>query len=399
MENLTKEQEKLFNKFVKSVGNEMSIKQMEQIIDLIENNKTNELLNNIANIKAAYNENDGQMSVLEMVSDIKKSQGDINTIYNKIFDTKDGDTPKSNALAKIQEAKDYATKIESDYRRFYNQKDSQGNIIDEGIVSKLEQACNNIENNKDKIKRFEEFYERVFTNIEADENGNGGRLSLEKYLDTKQKEIELLIKNKTQDLENCLNNYTDKFEKLHKDKNDEIDKLLPGATSAGLSEAYKDENKDHQDNIALWNRIFVISILTFIVIFVLYFYFSFSENFTYISFLKTLPFWVFSGFFTYYSTKQIAEYKRLASEYAYKQRLNQTYKGYETQIKETNNEELKNKLLKIMLDSAEYNPSMTLDKKKGEIPSLNAMEKLIDMLPAETLRKIKDYIEKKLSSG
>lgn len=89
----------------------------------------------------------------------------------------------------------------------------------------------------------------------------------------------------------------------------------------------------------------------------------------------------------------------MASEYAYKQRLNQTYKGYETQIKETNNEELKNKLLKIMLDSAEYNPSMTLDKKKGEIPSLNAMEKLIDMLPAETLRKIKDYIEKKLSSG
>lgn len=69
MENLTKEQEKLFNKFVKSVGNEMSIKQMEQIIDLIENNKTNELLNNIANIKAAYNGNDGQMSVLEMVSD------------------------------------------------------------------------------------------------------------------------------------------------------------------------------------------------------------------------------------------------------------------------------------------------------------------------------------------
>lgn len=159
-------------------------------------------------------------------------------------------------MAKIQEAKDYATKIESDYRRFYNQKDSQGNIIDEGIVSKLEQACNTIENNKDKIKRFEEFYERVFTNIEADENGNGGRLSLEKYLDTKQKEIELLIKNKTQDLENCLNNYTDKFEKLHKDKNDEIDKLLPGATSAGLSEAYKDENKDHQDNIALWNRYF-----------------------------------------------------------------------------------------------------------------------------------------------
>ncbi|ECP8609251.1 hypothetical protein HWF32_001748, partial [Campylobacter jejuni] len=112
-------------------------------------------------------------------------------------------------------------------------------------------------------------------------------------------------------------------------------------------------------------------------------------------FFRAFPFLFFSGFFTYYSTKQIAEYKRMASEYAYKQRLNQTYKGYETQIKETNNEELKNQLLKIMLDSAENNPSKILDK-KGEIPSLSVIEKMLDILPFDTLKRIQDKIKAKI---
>lgn len=112
-----------------------------------------------------------------------------------------------------------------------------------------------------------------------------------------------------------------------------------------------------------------------------------------------MPFLIFSGFFTYYSTKQIAEHKRIASEYAYKQRLNQTYKGYEIQIKKTNNDALKNQLLKIILDSAEYNPSITLDKEKGETPSLSFIEKLIDRLPVDKLEKIKNYIESKLTKS
>lgn len=399
MENLTKEQKKLFYKFIKNIKDENSLKQLEQFLDLIENNAIQNSLNDIAEFNFVYkgNGNNEEMSIKEMVEDIKISQKDIDEIYWKIFDVRsegENEKNKSSALIEIEKAKEYANKMKNDYMKFYDQEDSQGNVT-EGIISKLEQACDDIEENKDKIEEFEEFYNKIFIGVEADENGKDGKLSLEKYLDEKRTEINNLISNKKQELENCLKGYKDKFENLYKEKNDKIDELLPGATSKGLAEAYKDEKEDMQENIKKWNGVFIGSIVLFITLFVIYFIISLNKDFTFASFFRAFPFLFFSGFFTYYSTKQIAEYKRIASEYAYKQRLNQTYKGYETQIKEANNEELKNQLLRIMLDSAENNPSKILDK-KGEIPSLSVIEKMLDILPFDTLKRIQDKIKAKI---
>lgn len=399
MENLTKEQKKLFYKFIKNIKDENSLKQLEQFLDLIENNAIQNSLKDIAEFNSVYkgNGNNEEMSVKEMIEDIEISQKNIDEIYWKIFDIKangENEKNKSSALIEIEKAKEYANKMQNDYMKFYDKKDSQGNIT-EGVISKLKQACNDIETNKDKIEKFEKFYNEIFVGIKADENGKGGKLSLKDRLNEQKTEINNLISSKKQELENCLNDYKDKFENLYKEKNDKIDELLPGATSAGLAEAYKDEREVAQTNIKTWNIIFGVSIFVFIIVFGIYFCFSFEENFTYINFLRALPFLFFSGFFTYYSTKQIAEYKRIASEYAYKQRLNQTYKGYETQIKETENKELKNQLLKIMLDSAENNPSKILDK-KGEIPSLSVIEKMLDILPFNTLKRLQDKIKAKI---
>ncbi|MFH5330620.1 hypothetical protein ACHIUN_07670 [Campylobacter coli] len=395
MENLTKEQKKLFYKFIKNIKDENSLKQLEQFLDLIENNAIQNSLKDIAEFNSAYkgNGNNEEMSIKDMIEDIKIGQKDIDEIYWKIFDIQSDNKNESSALIEIEKAKEYADRIKSDYEKFYDQN-AQGNVA-KGIISKLEQACGDIEENKDKIKEFEEFYNKIFIGVEADENGKNGKLSLEKYLDEKRTEINNLISSKKQELGNCLNDYKDKFENLYKEKNDKIDELLPGATSKGLAEAYKDEKEDMQENIKKWNGIFIGSIVLFITLFVIYFIISLNKDFTFASFFRAFPFLFFSGFFTYYSTKQIAEYKRIASEYAYKQRLNQTYKGYETQIKEANNEELKNQLLRIMLDSAENNPSKILDK-KGEIPSLSVIEKMLDILPFDTLKRIQDKIKAKI---
>ncbi|HEG2612397.1 TPA: hypothetical protein SCV06_001306 [Campylobacter jejuni] len=395
MENLTKEQKKLFYKFIKNIKDENSLKQLEQFLDLIENNAIQNSLKDIAEFNSVYkgNGNNEEMSIKDMIEDIKIGQKDIDEIYWKIFDIQSDNKNESSALIEIEKAKEYANKMQNDYMKFYDQ-DHQGNIT-EGIISKLKQACNDIETNKDKIKKFEEFYNEIFVGIKADENGKGGKLSLKDRLNEQKTEINNLISSKKQELENCLNDYKDKFENLYKEKNDKIDELLPGATSKGLAEAYKDEKEDMQENIKKWNGIFIGSIVLFITLFVIYFIISLNKDFTFASFFRAFPFLFFSGFFTYYSTKQIAEYKRMASEYAYKQRLNQTYKGYETQIKETNNEELKNQLLKIMLDSAENNPSKILDK-KGEIPSLSLIEKMLDILPFNTLKRLQDKIKAKI---
>ncbi|EKF8994373.1 hypothetical protein O1A26_001935 [Campylobacter jejuni] len=52
MENLTKEQKKLFYKFIKNIKDENSLKQLEQFLDLIENNAIQNSLKDI--IKPLY---------------------------------------------------------------------------------------------------------------------------------------------------------------------------------------------------------------------------------------------------------------------------------------------------------------------------------------------------------
>ncbi|EDG4749546.1 hypothetical protein GCY89_08485 [Campylobacter jejuni] len=375
MENLTKEQKKLFYKFIKNIKDENSLKQLEQFLDLIENNAIQNSLKDIAEFNSAYNGNGNneEMSIKDMIEDIKISQKDIDEIYWKIFDIQSDNKNESSALIEIEKAKEYANKMQNDYMKFYDQ-DHQGNIT-EGIISKLKQACNDIETNKDKIKKFEEFYNEIFVGIKADENGKGGKLSLKDRLNEQKTGINNLISSKKQELENCLNDYKDKFENLYKEKNDKIDKLLPGATSVGLSKSYKNQKEEIDKSLMKWNWVFWISISIFIGGAIFYFYHSFDEKFDYISIFRYFPFWIFSGFFIFYSTKQIAEYKRLRNEYAYKEALNDTYVGYERAVEKSDNKILKDKLLEIMLKAAEFNPSDTLEKSKGEHPLKSIMGK------------------------
>ncbi|HEG3711284.1 TPA: hypothetical protein SC391_000987 [Campylobacter jejuni] len=375
MENLTKEQKKLFYKFIKNIKDENSLKQLEQFLDLIENNAIQNSLKDIAEFNSAYNGNGNneEISIKDMIEDIKISQKDIDEIYWKIFDIQSDNKNESSALIEIEKAKEYANKMQNDYMKFYDQ-DHQGNIT-EGIISKFKQACNDIETNKDKIKKFEEFYNEIFVGIKADENGKGGKLFLKDRLNEQKTEINNLISSKKQELENCLNDYKDKFENLYKEKNDKIDKLLPGATSVGLSKSYKNQKEEIDKSLMKWNWVFWISISIFIGGAIFYFYHSFDEKFDYISIFRYFPFWIFSGFFIFYSTKQIAEYKRLRNEYAYKEALNDTYVGYERAVEKSDNKILKDKLLEIMLKAAEFNPSDTLEKSKGEHPLKSIMGK------------------------
>lgn len=299
--------------------------------------------------------------ITDIFKEVKILQERISEAYGKIYDIKNSDgVDSSQALMDIQDAQNKAKTMQESYNGFYDTKDSQGNIT-QGIVTKLKEACKQIEENKDDIADFKAFYNKIFNGI-------------------KNEKDEIIIPALADFLE---------IQKV------ELERLIEGATSIGLAKAYADEKKEIQKSIKWWNCIFVISIILFIVISVIYFNTSWKDDFTSLSFLRTLPFLFFGGFFTYYSTKQIAEYKQLASEYAHKETLNTTYIKYKEQVAQiNNNEELTKQLLKIMLDSAEFNPSKVLNN-KGEIPSLTILEKIADMLPLDKLKKFKEYITNK----
>lgn len=394
MEELTQEQKNLFDKFIKALKDKQSMGNLQTFFSLIEENKIQDTANKINEINQAYNGDKEKdiMSIKELREDIETIQKRLDEIFWKIFQKNENGDVESQALIDIQDAQNKAKKMQESYQKFYDTPDSQGNVT-QGIITKLTEACQQIETNQDKINQLQEFYKEVFDGIK--ENNQIIRQPLDKILDASIKQLEELRETKGEELDKLKQQKEMELTDLHKTKKDEIDGLLPGATSAGLAKAYNNEKIGIQKSIAWWNKVFVGSIVVFIGVFALYFYLAFQESFTYISFLKSLPFWIFSGFFTFYSTKQIAEYKRMASEYAYKERLNETYTGYKAQIESMEDEELKKKLAEIMLDSAMLNPSDKIYS-KGEIPSLSLIEKAIDALPLDIIKHLYEKIGKKL---
>lgn len=358
MEELTKEQKRMFDRFIKVFSTEDSLKSLDKLLTSFENQEIKNTLNEIKEIQEKMQENkeNGEMSIKEAVRDIHIAQKDIDELYWKIFDLKEGGKNTSSVLNEIETIKQFAIKMRESYHRFYDTQDSEGNIT-KGLITKLDEACKKIEENQDKFDKIDKYYIELFEGIQADENGNGKKPSLEKFIEDFKTQSQSLIE----------------------DKRKLINQLLPGATSAGLASAYQKEKQNIEAKLNGWQKIFWGSVITFIICFGAYFWKTFDEGFTYVSFLKSLPFWVFSGFFTFFSTKQISEYKRLVSEYAYKEALNATYVGYEKAIKDSDNQELKDKLLEIMIQTAEFNPSATLSKIHGEHPVSSFINKAKDL--------------------
>lgn len=396
MEELTKEQKRIFDRFVKVFATKESLQGLDRLLISLENREIENTLNEIKEIqqKMQGNKENGEMSIKEAIEDIHIAQKNIDELYWKIFDLEEDGQNKSSVEKEIESIKQFAIKMRESYHRFYDTQDSEGNVT-QGLITKLDEACKKIEGNKDKLNRIDRYYAELFEGIQADENGNGGKLSLEVFIKEKQKTMNDLIstqkesfeaslKTKEGDYQTSLNNFEAKSQELIANKEELINKLLPGATSAGLATAYQKEKENIQEELEKWRNIFWKSVIAFLACFGAYFYTTFDEGFTYVSFLKSLPFWVFSGFFTFFSTKQISEYKRLASEYAYKEALNTTYVGYEKAIQESDNKELKEKLLKTMIQTAEFNPSTTLGKTHGEHPVSSLASKTKDFLSSNT---------------
>ena len=313
-----------------------------------------------------------------ILDDVKDSQVKINNVYNEIYDIDDSNIPlkdSSSILNNFRQANDYASKIIETYIKFYGQEDANG-IPTQGIVSKLKSACKEIEESMDKINDLKDFYKEVFEGAGDGENLKDDEKALVDFLADKRKELADTIKKTREDL---------------KKLKDKIEELLPGATSAGLADAYKKQRKDAEKGLLVWSIAFWGSIGIFLLVFAIYFFLSFREGFSYVSVLRSLPLWVFSGFFTFYSTQQISEYKRISNEYRHKESLASSYVGFEKLIEEIGDEGLRIKLLENTVEAIKTNPSDKI-KGGGQFPSFVLSEKFLNSLPLEVLKKFYDKI-------
>ena len=367
-------------RLISVLKDETKISALSRLLDMIENNSFATAVSNIENFYTNYGDFAAKKEKIdEILDDVKDSQEKINNVYNEIYDIDDSNIElkdSSSILNNLRQANDNALKIRKTYINFYGQKDSEGNQI-QGIVSKLESACSEIEESEDKINELKDFYEEVFNGITDDNDPKNNKKSWVDFLDEKEEYVNNMIEQGENDFENLKN---------------KINSLLPGATSAGLARAYIRQRRITEKKVEKWNRIFYSSIVTFAVVFLFYFALAIYLNtFSFVDFFKSLPLWVFSGFFIYYSTQQISEYKKTADEYRHKEALASSYVGFERLIVESGNIELRNKLLEIATDAIGVNPSDRINS-SGQIPSLTFLEKIIDLLPFEILKKLYDKI-------
>jgi hypothetical protein len=148
-----------------------------------------------------------------------------------------------------------------------------------------------------------------------------------------------------------------------------INGLLPGATSAGLAEAFHVQKKTYRLFIWMWSVIFVLTVGGMIV-FGVYFYEGQKEtNFknTLIEILARLPFFVPAVWLAIFAGKKQNQNTRLQQEYSYKESLARSYEANRREIDKLPDGKERTELLishlSTMVTMLGYNPSATLENK------------------------------------
>ena len=231
------------------------------------------------------------------------------------------------------------------------------------------------ETNKD-LEDLEKFYVKIFGKFDEEEGKRIG--GLEQELATRKKELEE-FKN---DQINKLNELKEEHGSKHKAFEKEIEKLLEGATSAGLAEAYSIERKKFIWPNRIWNGVFVVCLFAISIL-----SFSTLKNLSSIeeiakSILHSLPITLPLIWVAVYASKRRSENQRLEQEYAHKEALSRSYISYKKQISELGKEdsELLEKLILEAINTISYNASKTLDKKHGDGTILNEITQSIKNL-------------------
>ena len=248
-----------------------------------------------------------------------------------------------------------------------------------------------------KIDKFDKYYIQIFGELNEDEERVGG---LKKEIELQQaklndfeKQQQEKHKNILQEKVDALDKYLKETQEHHKNLHAQIESLLPGATSAGLAEAYHIERGKFEKPIKTWNRLFISAIMImFFATFISFISINVSEtgwDFSLIqvkgyedtlnNLLHKFPLYGPLIWLAIYASKRRSENQRLEQEYAHKEALARSYSSYKQQIEGLNQKD--EALLKMLLESSiktvAKNASDSLDKKHGDgTPSKEFLEQV-----------------------
>jgi len=313
---------------------------------------------------------------------LEKIKTDVREIYrlkNELMD--DENNIEDSVKGLFEEIKEKYTKISEFHNEALVDEDHisiKTEILDakKDILNDIDLTKKSLTEANENLEELEKFYVKIFGKFDEEEGKRIG--GLEQELATRKRELEE-FKN---DQINKLNELKEEHGSKHKAFEEEIEKLLEGATSAGLANAYSVERKKFRCPIIIWNGVFVvclfaISILSFMTL----------KNLSSIeeiakSILHSLPITLPLIWVAVYASKRRSENQRLEQEYAHKEALARSYISYKKQISELGKEDnvLLEKLILEAINAISYNASKTLDKKHGDGTILNEITQSIKNL-------------------
>lgn len=129
----------VLDKFTQILADESKTKVLQDLIEKVQNNSLQLTLENIDKIQQNHESAiKCQQDINNILEKVKTSQKKIDEIYHKIYDINNGENEEnsSQALKDIETAQNTAKLLEADYNRFYDTKDSQGNIT-QGLSQSL----------------------------------------------------------------------------------------------------------------------------------------------------------------------------------------------------------------------------------------------------------------------
>ena len=307
----------------------------------------------------------------------------IEEFRNELFVETDEKHSVQQLIKQLQEKADSLFEKISDYHDELFEDDARGEAISTQIEMALSKATTNsgkidelLEVTKFELKDLKDFYQHVFGQPSADDETIviGG------------------LKEELRKRRADLDKFKIEQEERYKALNAEIETLLPGATSAGLTTAYRDMKKSFDSTINVNTRIFYGSILALVLISfvsVTNRIYWFGIDWVDISQLSNLwsnlaykiPLALPVIWLAFFASKRRSEAQRLQQEYAHKEALAKSYQSYKTQVEQLGDEanKLMEHLLRSAIDAIAFNASVTLETKHGDkTPIQDMLEKVIE---------------------
>jgi hypothetical protein len=295
--------------------------------------------------------------------------------------------------SEITKLKQSSTEIVNDFIEKQKSSTENEKKINE-FLTKVETHATSIETiDKNTViwaNEIQSFKDEFLENSEKYKGLNEQSLTLQSEIEANHKKIVgskgadgVLIKgylHETEDLKNKISIFLNEQDKKFKAQYDQIESLLPGATSAGLAEAFEKQRKSYKWPILNWSIVFIIVMVIMTAFSVYLFYIQFikginsgTETLTQglISLMKDLPFFIPTIWLAVFASKQQSQYKRLQQEYVFKEINAKSFYGHKRQIEELmkagiEDDDLLLKLVTQLVVITSQNPSETLDNKSHE---------------------------------